>query len=204
MELPGLQISMTIMLYYQRRYWKCHLVACGSSQMLTGWSSIQVSPLQVSLTQCCLLSSETCSNEAQRPSSKSISVSNRPAQQPSIAQIIPLEKVISPGQVKTASYVLVSEKGPSSFLFIKGDWLGQKVGKNLMSLHQQEDAIQSTGNETLGFPLALNTILVLIFQSTQERITQPDPTGLICSLYKWQRCFFPLPPCITRVEASLL
>lgn len=46
-----------------------------------------------------------------------------------------------------------------------------------MSLHQQEDAIQSTGNETLGFPLALNTILVLIFQSTQERITQPDPTG---------------------------
>lgn len=73
-----------------------------------------------------------------------------------------------------------------------------------MSLHQQEDAIQSTGNETLGFPLALNTILVLIFQSTQERITQPDPTGLICSLYKWQRCFFPPPPCITRVEASLL
>lgn len=118
-------------------------------------------------------------------------MSNRPAQQPSIAQIIPLEKVISPGQAKTASYVLVSEKGPSSFLFIKGDWLGQKVRKNLMSLHQQEDAIQSTGNETLGFPLALNTILVLIFQSTQERITQPDPTGLIMFTVQMAAPFFP-------------
>lgn len=41
---------------------------------------------------------------------------------------MPLEKVISPRQVKTA-YMLVLEKGPSSFLFIKGDRLSQEVRK---------------------------------------------------------------------------
>lgn len=78
--------------------------------------------------------------------------------------------------------------------------LGKSEGKKKkkVTLHQQKDAIQSNRSETPGFPLALNTRLVLIFQFRKKRATEPDPTGLIDSLYK-----FPLPPlCITRVEAS--
>lgn len=48
-----------------------------------------------------------------------------------------------------------------------------------MSLHQQEDAIQSDGSETLGFPLPPSTRLVLIFQSRKKRVNEPDPTWLI-------------------------
>lgn len=84
-----------------------------------------------SFTEHYLPSSKTspCSKEAKWSSSKPTHVSCRPAQQPNIAQIyMRLKKVISPRQAK-AAYMLVLEKDPSSFLFIKGDWSSQKVRK---------------------------------------------------------------------------
>lgn len=82
--------------------------------------------------------------------------SSMPVQQPNIAQMTSLKEVSS--QVQDDCFLCISiRKRPQLLPFYRR--LGKLEGKKkkLMSLHQQEDAIQFNGSETVGFPLARNT-----------------------------------------------
>lgn len=143
------------------------------------------------------------SHKTQQSSSKSTHASSMAAQQPNIAQMTSLKRSEFSGTREDCLLGTGIWKRPQLLPFYR---LGKLEGKKkkLTSLHQQEDAIQSDGSETLGFPLPLSTRLVLIFQSRKKRATEPDPTWLIYSLHKCQSLSpRPLPLCITRVEASL-
>lgn len=128
-----------------------------------------------STLQCLLLQSTTCSPKSLLAARKHSTHPPNPPKQAAclhssqtLPKSISLKKVIFLKQMKTA-YMLVLEKGPSSFLFIKGDWLSQKVRKkNIPALAGRCNAIY--WEQSPGCPLAPNTILA-VFQTRKERAT---------------------------------
>lgn len=101
---------------------------------------------------------------------------------------MPLEKVISPRQVKTA-YMLVLEKGPSSFLFIKGDRLSQEVRKKYVPALAGRCNTVYWEQNTRMYSSSIHNPGCFPDQKGESNSTHPK--GLIYSLYKCQSLFCP-------------